>query len=153
MYGLINIAIRDLVTSQFGQQQWGSILARAEVDDEHFLRMKAGDDAATYAFVGAASEELDSAGKTLPEFLQNRDQLHTRVGMTNPDLRPQKCSCKEITEERPVPHCRSSRPGLHDLVIGLLGGLRNRFKVAAEAKQLASKDDEGNSSTFHVSWS
>ena len=41
----------------------------------------------------------------------------------------------------------------NDLVIGLLRGLGKRLKVATEAKQLASKDDEGNSSTFHVSWS
>ena len=39
MYGLINIAIRDLVTNQFGQQQWESILAKAQVGDGHLFCM------------------------------------------------------------------------------------------------------------------
>jgi len=181
MYGLINIAIRDLVTNQFGQSQWDAILAKADVSDEHFLRMKAGEDAATYALVGAATEVLgltssqilqafgeywteftaaegygelmDSAGSTLPEFLQNLDQLHTRVGMMYPDLKPPEFSCEDVTDDSLRLHYRSERPGLDDLVIGLLRGLGKRFEVAVEVQQLAAKDDGADSSTFHVRWS
>jgi hypothetical protein len=181
MYGLINIAIRDLVIAQFGQAQWDTIQAKAEVRDEHFLRMKAGDDAATYALVGAATEVLgltasqilqafgeywteftadegygqlmDSAGSTLPEFLQNLDDLHTRVGMMYPDLKPPEFSCEDITEDSLLLHYRSERAGLDDLVIGLLRGLGKRFEITVEVQQLTFKDDGGDSSTFHVSWS
>jgi len=138
MYGLINIAIRDLVTNQFGQSQWDAILAKADVSDEHFLRMKAGEDAATYALVGAATEVLgltssqilqafgeywteftaeegygelmDSAGSTLPEFLQNLDQLHTRVGMMYPDLKPPEFSSGHTGHPSKRPSKRAHRP-------------------------------------------
>ena len=109
MYGLINIAIRDLVTNQFGQEQWESILAKAQVGDEHLLRMM------------------------------------------YPDLNPPEFSCEDITDENLVLHYRSDRPGLDDLLIGLLRGLGKRFKVAVDVKQLASKDDGADSSKFHVS--
>lgn len=181
MYGLINIAVRDLVVSQFGQSQWDEILLKSEVDESHFMRMKAGDDAATYALVGAASEVLgltpsdilqafgeywtkftaqegygelmDSAGSTLPEFLQNLDQLHVRVGMMYPELKPPEFSCEDVTDDSLVLHYRSDRPGLDDLVIGLIRGLGSRFEVDVQVRQLQRKEDGLDSSAFHVSWS
>jgi hypothetical protein len=180
MYGLINIAIRDLVISRFGQQKWDEILERSQVSESHFVRMKAGNDSATYDLVGAAcavlgltaseilqafgeywteftaeegyGELLDSAGATLPEFLQNLDQLHTRVGMLYPELRPPEFWCEDVADNSLVLRYRSERPGLDDLVIGLLRGLGRRFDLSVEIRQLSSKEGEGDSSAFHVSW-
>jgi hypothetical protein len=180
MYGLINIAIRDLITSRFGEQQWQEVLSRSEATDQDFICMRAGDDASTYALVGAASEVLgltssevlqafgqywteftadqgygpllDSAGKTLPEFLQNLDQLHGRVGMTYPDLKPPEFSCTEVTDHSLTLHYRSIRTGLDDLVIGLLYGLGNRFHVDVKVEKLSSEQGDGQASQFHVSW-
>jgi len=181
MYGLINIAIRDLVKSKFSEAQWDQIFKQAGATDADFVRMHSGDDAATYALVGAASDILgmpaseilqafgeywteftadegygplmDAAGSTLPEFLGNLDQLHTRVGMMYPDLKPPSFICSEITEDSLMLHYKSERDGLDDLVIGLLRGLGRRFQVDVKVEQVSSKSDTGLESVFHVIWS
>jgi hypothetical protein len=181
MYGLINIAIRDLVKSKFSEQQWDQIFKQSGATDAAFIRMCPGDDATTYALVGAASDVLglpaseilqafgeywteftadegygpllDAAGSTLPEFLQNLDQLHTRVGMMYPDLKPPSFVCSEIADDSLMLHYKSGRDGLDDLVIGLLRGLGRRFKVDVKIEQVSSKEDTGLESVFHVNWS
>ena len=181
MYGLINIAIRDLVKSKFGEQQWRQILDQSGASEADFVRMRSGDDSATYALVGAASEVLgmpasevlqafgeywtqftaqegygslmDAAGSTLPEFLENLDQLHTRVGMMYPDLKPPSFTCSEIKDNSLMLHYKSGRDGLDDLVIGLLRGLGTRFQVEVNVQQVSSKSDTGAASVFYVTWS
>ena len=181
MYGLINIAIRDLIRSKFGEQQWLAVLSQSGASDTDFVRMRSGDDAMTYALVGAASEVLDmpasdilqafgqywteftaqegygplmdAAGSTLPEFLENLDQLHTRVGMMYPDLKPPSFSCSDITENSLTLQYESERDGLDDLVIGLLHGLGTRFEVEVSVQLVSSKADTGVGSVFHVTWS
>ena len=116
MYGLINKAVEGLVRSKFGDETWRRIRSRAGLPDEPFLSMEQYDDKTTYELVAAASVELGapaeaileefglywvrstadagygelmrSAGRTLPEFLRNLDQLHTRVKLSFPQLRP-----------------------------------------------------------------
>ena len=180
MYGLINVAIRDLVTSQFGEDKWERILDKSGADETAFIRMEENDDAITYALVGAASEVLelpaeqvleafgeywtlftaeegygfmlDSAGSTLPEFLQNLDILHTRVGTMYPGLQPPQFDCSNVTENSLDLHYRSDRDGLDHLVIGLLKGLGKRFEQAVTIEQTATKADTGKESVFHVTW-
>ena len=180
MYGLINVAVRDLVTSRFGENAWNQILEKSQVDEMAFVRMGQNDDAVTYALIGAASEVLDlpasdilqafgqywteftaeegyghlldSAGKTLPEFLQNLDQLHARVGTMYPDLKPPIFECSNITENSLDLYYRSERDGLDDLVIGLLKGLAVRFDNEVTIKQIATKSDSEPASVFHVNW-
>jgi hypothetical protein len=55
MYGLINVAIRDLVTSQFGEDAWAGVLQKSGVDETAFIRMQENDDEITYALIGAVS--------------------------------------------------------------------------------------------------
>ena len=114
MYGLINKAVEGLVRSKFGDATWDKIRTRAGLPDEPFISMEQYDDKTTYDLVGAASavlgapgeaileefgyywtkytaeagygELMKSAGKTLPEFLRNLDQMHTRVKLSFPHL-------------------------------------------------------------------
>ena len=57
MYGLVNKAIEDLVVSNFGEDKWEAIKAKAGVDVEVFVSNEAYPDDITYNLVGAASEE------------------------------------------------------------------------------------------------
>ena len=116
MYGLVNQAIEELVRSNHGDAIWEVIKQRAEVQIEAFLGMEEYPDDMTYRLVQATAEVLKTppqeifrafgeywvlytakkgygemltmAGKNLPEFLQNLDTLHTRVGVIMPNLRP-----------------------------------------------------------------
>lgn len=180
VYGLINVAVRDLITSRFGDDAWASICQKSGVGDEAFIRMDQHDDAITYGLVGAAAEVLDitpsevlqafgeywttftgdegygplldAAGDTLPELLQNLDAMHTRVGTMYPDFKPPSFECTDVTDASMDLHYRSSRDGLDDLVIGLLRGLGRRFGVEVHIKQIASKGDGSDHSIFHVQW-
>ena len=37
MYGLVNKAVEDLVVSNFGDEKWQAIRAKAEVEEEVFI--------------------------------------------------------------------------------------------------------------------
>ena len=180
MYGLINIAIKDLVTEGYGADAWERIQARAGLQGTEFILMDQYEDSVTYDLVGAASEELgitpaqvleafgaywtkytavkgygpllDSAGKTFPEFLQNLDLMHTRVGTMFPDFIPPSFECHNITDNSLDLHYTSERDGLDHLVIGLLHGLAERFELTLEIDQRISKGEESDHSIFHVVW-
>lgn len=161
MYGLVNKAVEDLVTSKFGQDSWDQIRRKAGLQNEGgFVRMNAYPDAVTYDLVAAASEVLgltgeqvleafgehwtvytaqegygpmlDLAGSSLIEFLENLDQLHARVGMSFPQLRPPSFSVTDVTADSARLHYTSERVGLAPLVVGLLRGLGKRFGQRVE---------------------
>ena len=155
MYGLVNKAVEGLVRTKFGDAMWDRIRSDAGLHDEPFVSMEQYPDATTYALVGAATkalgvdaaailrefgrywmqytaeqgygELLRSAGRTLPDFLHNLDQLHTRVQLMFPHLQPPSFAVSDAHEHGLVLHYHSDRPGLAPLVEGLLDGLGRRF--------------------------
>lgn len=157
MYGLVNKAIEGLVCSQRGEASWEEVKRRAGLDLEGFIGLDAYPDEITYALVAAASavlnvpaEELleafgehwveytgregyggllDAAGSTLPEFLLGLNNLHSRVRLLAPELRPPSFQCTDITDGSLVLHYRSEREGLAPMVVGLLRGLGRRFRT------------------------
>ena len=58
MYGMINEAIRTLVTREAGVEVWNQVLESSGVGDDVFEGMEGYDDSVTYSLVGAASETL-----------------------------------------------------------------------------------------------
>ena len=151
MYGLVNRAVEGLVLSKFGEEAWKDIKAKAGVEVEEFVSMQQYPDAITYDMVGAASEVLglepaqvlhafgvhwvletaaksygplmEAAGATLPEFLGSLDQLHSRVAVTFPQLRPPSFRVSDAEGSRLRLHYYSEREGLAPFVVGLLDGL------------------------------
>jgi hypothetical protein len=157
MYGLVNAAVQDLVCSNFGQDKWEQIKAKAGLDIESFTRMSQYPDELTFKLVGAASEVLsippddvmkafgefwvlytgregyghlfDIAGNNLREFLLRLDDLHTRVGQNFKELKPPSFTYDNVNERTLRMHYHSDRAGLCPMVIGLLSGLGKRFKT------------------------
>lgn len=155
MYGLVNRALEELIRKEHGDALWERIKVDAGVEAEVFIRMDQYPDELTYKLVGSASRILNvpadallhafglhwtlytgregygallaDAGSTLHEMLANLDDLHTRVGLMYPQLRPPSFRCTDVTPERLVLHYYSSREGLAPMVIGLLEGLGKRF--------------------------
>ena len=111
MYGLVNQAVQGMVIAGFGEDIWERIKRDAGVDLDAFVSMESYDDSITYSLVEAGSavlnlspeailrafgeywvletaaegyaELMQAAGSTLPEFIGNLDQLHSRVLMTS----------------------------------------------------------------------
>ncbi|HSH03160.1 MAG TPA: heme NO-binding domain-containing protein [Anaerolineae bacterium] len=178
MYGLVNKAIHDMVCENFGEDVWEQIRQKAGVEEETFISMETYPDAVTYQLVGAASDVLDTpatdilqafgrywtvytaeegygdllnmSGHTIQEFLSNLDEMHTRVSLSFPQLEPPSFECTEVTDESLNLHYYSHREGLAHLVIGLLYGLGERFKVGVEVEQTADRNDGADHDIFAI---
>ena len=181
MYGLVNQAIEDLVRAHHGGSIWELIKQKAEVQVEAFIGMEQYPDNVTYKLVDAAAEVLQvqreevlrefgeywvlftakkgygemlaAGGQTLPEFLQNLDALHTRVGIIMPHLRPPSFSCTDITAHSLHLHYYSDREGLTHMVAGLVQGLGKMFSTDVEVALVEGRDTGGDHDVFRVSWS
>jgi hypothetical protein len=179
MYGMVNKAIQDLVTSNFGEDKWLSIKEKVGFEDDFFISMQSYPDELTYDLVGAASEvlELEPAaileafgeywilytaeegygemlalsGSTLSEFLGNLNLLHERITNIMPQLKPPKFSSKEISKNNIELTYESDREGLTSMVVGLLRGLGKRFGKNCQINQTEFRADSGKD-VFNISW-
>lgn len=180
MYGLVNRAIQEFVTSEFGADTWESIRTEAAVDTREFHGMEEYPDTVTYALVGAASKQLSLAPEKILEafgeywvlytgkagygdllrmsggdfvsFLQNLDLLHARIGRAYPSLQPPAFQCTDVTDGALLLHYRSGRPGLTPLVIGLVKGVGKMFNTAVEITLLSRTATDDNHDVFRVTF-
>jgi hypothetical protein len=180
MYGLVNQAIEDLVRSNQGDATWEVIKQRAGLQTEAFLSMEEYPDEVTHRLVQAAAEILNTpseeflrafgeywvlytakkgygemltaAGETLPEFLQNLDTLHTRVGVIMPNLQPPSFGCTEVSDNSLHLHYYSHREGLAPMVIGLVQGLGKMFGTETEVQHIKGHHTGEDHDVFYISW-
>jgi Haem-NO-binding len=171
MFGLVNKGLEDMVCSQYGEETWEEIKSKAEVEIEAFISMDAYPDDITYRLVDAASVAMEipatdvleafgrywilftategygslmeMAGDNLPEFLQNLDNLHARVGLSFPNLQPPSFLCSALEEESLKLHYYSDRPGLTPMVVGMLKGLGEKFNTDVDI-HLTNSKAQGN---------
>lgn len=179
MYGLVNKAIEDLICQEYGSRVWADIVEGAGHEDEGFVSMAPYPDAITYDLVASAAERLgapadqllerfgefwtlytasegyggllQAAGRSFGEFLNNLDQLHSRVGLSFPELAPPSFACEDLGEGRYRLRYRSHREGLSPMVRGLVRGLAKRFDlelVRIDVEPVAR--ESGEESVFHL---
>lgn len=94
---------------------------------------------------------MRSAGSTLPEFLRNLDQLHTRVQLSFPYLSPPSFAVQAEHADGLELQYYSSRPGLASLVVGLLRGLGERFDLELEIKTERVETERAHD-VFQIRW-
>jgi hypothetical protein len=180
MYGMVNKGVADLVINRYGEEKWKEILDKAKVETEAFISMESYPDEVTYSLIGATSEVLkistkevlelfgeywisftaqegyghlmDMAGANLTDFLKNLDRLHSSVGHIMPKLNPPSFKCTDIKPDSLKLHHYSDRPGLEDMVTGLIKGLGKRFKTKCEVTLLESKTAGSDHNVFLVEW-
>lgn len=178
MYGLVNRALEELISNRHGEAKWQEIKAKAGVSIEIFVRMESYPDDITYRLVGAACETLameqaallrdfgrhwvlftgqagygsllDGAGNSLQEILANLDDLHVRVGLMYPALKPPSFSCSEVSDDGVTLHYYSDRPGLAPMVIGLIEGLGERLGKSLEIHQRLDKNSGADHDSFDI---
>ena len=181
MYGLVNRAVEDLVVTNFGEEKWEAIKAKAGIDVDAFISNQGYPDEITYKLVGAAVEVLGipadqiliafgehwvlktaaenygpmmkSGGKTLKEFLVNLPNFHTRVAMIYPNLQPPRFACSEVTDTSMKLHYHTHRPGLTSFVVGLVQGLGKLYNTAMTCTVAERKDEGADHDVFDVTWS
>jgi hypothetical protein len=180
MYGLVNKAIEDMVCSHFGEETWQQIKQGAEIEFDSFISMEGYPDDITHRLVKSASQVLglsaaeimqafgefwvrytaeegygdlmEMSGDTLPEFLQNLDTLHARVGVSFPQLKPPSFECTDIEETSLSLHYRSTRQGLAPMVFGLVKGLGTRFETEVEITQVQKREEGEDHDEFLIQY-
>lgn len=180
MYGLVNRGMEELICTRFGEKTWEAIKTEAGVDEDVFISMDPYPDEVTYQLVTAASrvlelsaetllmtfgeywtlytakegygELLKMSGSTLPEFLQNLDTMHARVGLLYPELRPPSFRCTEISDDGMLLHYHSERVGMAPLVLGLLRGLSKMFDTELTVTHVQRCPEQGDHDIFRLDY-
>lgn len=180
MYGMVNKAVEDMVCLHHGEAVWEQIKAKAGVDVDIFMSNEGYPDEITYNLVAAASEVLHvpaeqilhgfgehwvlhtaqegygglmkAAGKTLPEFLGNLPNFHSRVSMIFPKLQPPRFQCSDITDRSLKLHYFSHRQGLAPFVVGLMHGLGKMFKTPVTVRLVEARAEGADHDVFDVTW-
>ena len=176
MYGLINKAVKEMVTTGHGEAMWEKIRAQAGVDDV-FISMDQYPEEVTdklviaaSAILGASASDIlkdfghywigfahrhydylfDMSGNTFLEFVKNLNNLHSRVGQWMPDLNPPSFTVTDETGDTFHLHYYSSRSGFMPMIQGLLAGLGERFNTEVEVKHLRGAEQGLDHEEFFV---
>jgi Haem-NO-binding len=180
MYGIVNKAIEDLVTEQFGADTWEAVKEKSGVDIDFFLSNEPYDDAITYQLAGAAAEVLgisvgevlmafgehwvlrtgkekysglmQAGGSSLQEFLVNLPVFHNRVMLIYPKLTPPEFKVSDETPNSIHVHYFSKREGLQEFVRGLLQGLGKMYHTPVSIDLIQSRTEGSDHEIFKVTW-
>ena len=178
MYGMVNQGIRTFISDNHGPEMWAAICADAGISTDEFESTHVYDDAVTYSLVGSISKclELDPTtvlevfgkywtdfavetpigklihfgGDNLVDVLDNLDDLHSRVNMSMPDLRPPSFDLEDVAENTYLLHYYSDREGLAPMVIGLVHGLADQFNQKVDVKQVDCRSKGADHDTFEL---
>ncbi|KAF3997990.1 heme NO-binding domain-containing protein [Glaciimonas immobilis] len=178
MYGLINQAVKEMVVEGHGEAIWEKIRLEAGVVDvfvsmdqypeevtdklvraaSAILHLSPSDILAGFGqyWVGFASRNydyvLDMSGQDFLAFIKNLNNMHARIGLWMPDLKPPSFL---VTDETPGAfklHYRSSRNGYAPMVKGLLTGLGERFNTDVTIDHVRGADQGLNYEEFVVTY-
>ena len=180
MYGIVNKAIEELVTENFGEAAWEAVHKKSGIDVGFFLSNEAYDDAVTYKLAIAASEVLnmplsdvliafgefwvlntgkkkygalmETGGANLREFLINLPNFHNRVALIYPNLAPPEFVVSNVEENSLHLHYHSHRPGLKEFVRGLIQGLSKLYDTPVTIDIINSRDEGHTHEIYAVAW-
>ncbi|TNE54690.1 MAG: heme NO-binding protein [Bacteroidetes bacterium] len=167
MYGIVNQAIKGLITENYGVETWEKVKAKGKVNTPFFLSDQPYDDDITYRLVGSCSEVLElspeqvlfafgeywvlktgqekygelmkSGGRDFRDFMKNLPNFHSRIMLVYPKLSPPEFKVEEFDQNTLLLHYYSGRHGLTHFVIGLIHGLAKMYDEKMELKHLSNE--------------
>ncbi len=180
MYGIVNKAIEELVTANFGEEKWIIIKKNSGIDVDFFISTEPYDDDITFKLAIAVSNEmkislsdvliafgewwilktakekygslLAAGGKNLKDFLIYLPNFHTRIMLMYPKLTPPEFQLSNIEEKSICLHYFSKREGLQEFVRGLIQGLSKYFQVETVIELIETRDQGQNHEIFKITW-
>ncbi len=180
MYGIVNKAIEDLITENYGATRWKKVKERSRVDIDFFLSNEPYDDDVTYKLAVAAAAELnmplgdvlhsfgewwvlktgkekygaliEAGGKNLRQFLINLPAFHNRLVLIYPNLTPPEFKITDLTETGLCLHYISKRQGLQDFVRGLISGLGKMYTTPVAIEMVESRVNGDDHEIFKINW-
>ena len=167
MYGMINEAIRTLVTREAGEEVWQQVLKASGVGEDVFENLEGYDDSVTFSLVGSASEIMglpasdilemfgvywavevapqgygdyfNAFGHDFETFVEGLDEMHVRIAEMLPNLAPPSFEINKLGDNHFEIHYESPRDGLAPLAIGTLKGIAQHFGGEADITQIEYK--------------
>lgn len=178
MYGLVNRALQQLVCKQHSEQVWDEIRSRAGVAAEVFVRMDSYPDELTHRLVAAAAEVLQTPaeellkefgrywmrytmiegygallydlGPTLHDALSALDGMHARVTLLYPALKPPRFRIVHAETDRISLYYDSDRSGFAPMIVGLVEGLGERYRLRVEVQHAERKGQGCDQDRFDI---
>lgn len=163
MYGMVNQGVRAFIVENFGEMDWTEICRSVGLSDEEFEAMATYPDAVTYDLVNTISAKYDMpatkvlevfgaywveysgqtaigqllrfGGNDLVERLDSLNELHERIKLTMPHLKPPSFDFVELEEDVFSLRYWSDREGLEAMVVGLVRGLSEQTGQLIELTQ------------------
>jgi len=179
MHGLINRAIQQHIVSKYGHDRWRRVTHRAGWDGGGFTGERIFEDTITMQLAQAASEELsiplpallDAVGEywmrftvaegfedmiamlgdTFEEFLANLGDMHVRIALAFPGLRPPSLTLESSSEDSWTLRYCSHRHGFAPMVVGILRVLAERFHLTVEVNFQEAEAPQGEfCALYHI---
>lgn len=180
MYGLVNQAVQDYLSSDLGADTWDRIRTKAGFQETSFVPLQQYPDALTFQLVGAACEItgrtagelveaigaywveftaqkgygslLDQLGPGFADALAQLDAMHVRVALMMPQLEPPSFRVSARRERGLTLAYTSRRSGLAPLVVGLVKGLGRKFGLEPTVQLTVPRAEGSHTDVFEVSW-
>lgn len=155
MYGIVNVAIEDLILDEYGYEKWEAIKKRSALNIDIFIGSQPYDDDVTYKLVVTSSEILEvpvddllksfgewwilktarekygallsAGGSDFSEFMNNLPRFHDGVSLIYPKLQPPEFRITDKNELGMNLHYYSKREGLQYFLYGVITGLGKLF--------------------------
>lgn len=178
MYGLVNRAIHELIASNYDDATWERIRIGAGIEQDVFLSMETYPDEVTNSLVGAAAKELHvspdevlrrfgefwidyasrhgyrdllrARGESLFGFIARLDELHSRLSLVFPRLRPPSFRTEILSPTQMRLHYISEREGLAPFVVGLIHGVAKVFAHPVRIEHTKRRDQGHSHEEFLV---
>lgn len=181
MYGIVNQAIKGLITDKYGADSWEDVRDFSGVDESNFFISNSQyPDKITFELVVAASEVLKepvedilyglgeywilktgrekygtllaAGGDSLKTFLINLPHFHNRVMLIYPKAQAPVFRIELINERSALLHYISQRSGLNSFLIGLINGIATMFDENIEIELVDTEESNNNHSVFFLKW-
>lgn len=180
MHGIVNKAVKDLISESFGEGSWKEICIQAGVEDDNFLNNMHYDDQLTYNLVAAASQKLEvpaatlleefgkywilrtgqenyggllkSAGHNFVDFMRYLPKFHSHVMIMFDGIEPPEFVVDEIDDHSMLVKYYSHRNGLATFVIGLFLGIGEMFETPIKVEQRDHKHTNEKFDSFLITF-
>ena len=176
MYGIVNLAIEELIVLEHGEEVWHEIRDAADLHEPTFLFTEQYPDDVTFSLVTSASRVLRISteaflrrlgqhwvtfteshgygylaklgGDNFHNFWDHIDNIHARALAIMPNLAAPTIRFERLQTNELLIHYRSKRQGLAPMMLGIIEGAAKKFGETLELEHRERTADGADHDVF-----